>query len=166
MPIGSPRPDTALRQVWRGRRGLTLLELLVVLGVLALASGGVVWRLHDPTARQLQQEASRLAAVLEAARSQSRARGQALRWRTTPDGYAFDGAAQKQWPAHWLFEDTQAQVWGAPALLLGPEPVIGGQAVAVVHGPTGRSVWVLTDGVRPFKVQWPTPTPAAGSVAN
>jgi general secretion pathway protein H len=162
MPIGSPRPDGALRHPGGDRRGLSLLELLVVLCVLALASGGVVWRLHDPAARQLQQEASRLAAVLEAARSQSHARGQALRWRATPEGYAFDGAAAP--PTPWLFEDTQARVWGAQALLLGPEPVIGSQAVVITHGPTGRSVWVLTDGVRPFKVQWPTP--AAGSSGN
>ncbi len=155
-------PDPARWQPSRVRRGLSLLELLVVLCVLALASGGVVWRLHDPAARQLQQEASRLAAVLEAARSQSRARGQALRWRTTPEGYTFDGAAGPPGPAPWLFEDTRAQVWGAQALLLGPEPVIGSQAVAVIHGPTGRSVWVLTDGVRPFKVQWPAPTAQAG----
>jgi hypothetical protein len=43
-----------------------------------------------------------------------------------------------------------------------PLLVIGSQAVAVIHGPTGRSVWVLTDGVRPFKVQWPAPTAQAG----
>jgi general secretion pathway protein H len=146
------------------RRGLSLLELLVVLSVLALASGGVIWRLYDPAARQLQQEASRLAAVLEAARSQSRARGQALRWRTTPEGYAFDGAAGLPQPAPWLFVDTRAQVLRAQALLLGPEPVIGSQAVVITHGPTGRSVWVLTDGVRPFKVQWSTP--AADSSGN
>jgi ferredoxin len=72
------------------------------------------------------------------------------------------GAAGPPGPAPWLFEDTRAQVWGAQALLLGPEPVIGSQAVAVIHGPTGRSVWVLTDGVRPFKVQWPAPTAQAG----
>ena len=149
----------ALRPLSPTRRGLTLLELLVVLSILAVASGGVIWRLHDPVARQLQQEANRLAAVLEAARSQSRALGLALRWRATPEGYAFDGAPEPPEPANWLSPQTRAQVWGAQALLLGPEPVIGGQAVVIVHG--GRSIWVLTDGVRPFKVQWPAPT--AGS---
>ena len=54
-----------------------------------------------------------------------------------------------------------ASLLGADAVLLGPEPVIGRQAVAIAHGPSGRSIWVLTDGVRPFEVRWPAA--AAGS---
>ena len=67
--------------------GLTLLELLVVLAIIGFAMAGVSLSLRDSNQTQLEREAQRLVAVLEAARAQSRTSGIALIWQTTPEGF-------------------------------------------------------------------------------
>ena len=61
--------------------GFTLLELLVVVAIIAFATAGVSFALRDSSATQLEREAQRLAAILEAARAQSRGSGVAVRWQ-------------------------------------------------------------------------------------
>jgi general secretion pathway protein H len=67
------------------QQGLTLLELLVVLAIIGFAMAGVSLSLRD--SNQLEREAQRLVAVLEAARAQSRTSGIALIWQATPEGF-------------------------------------------------------------------------------
>jgi general secretion pathway protein H len=69
------------------QHGLTLLELLVVLAIIGLAMAGVSLSLRDSSQTQIEREAQRLVAVLEAARAQSRTSGVALIWQTTPEGF-------------------------------------------------------------------------------
>jgi general secretion pathway protein H len=69
------------------QRGLTLLELLVVLVIIGLAVAGVSLSLRDSNQTQLEREAQRLVAILESARAQSRTNGVALIWQATPDGF-------------------------------------------------------------------------------
>ncbi|HYK00068.1 MAG TPA: prepilin-type N-terminal cleavage/methylation domain-containing protein, partial [Burkholderiaceae bacterium] len=51
-----------------GSRGFTLIELMIVMALIAVAVGVVTLSLRDPAAAQLDREAVRLAALLEAAR--------------------------------------------------------------------------------------------------
>jgi general secretion pathway protein H len=69
------------------QQGLTLLELLVVLAIIGFAMAGVSLSLRDSGQTQLEREAQRLVAVLEAARAQSRTSGIALIWQATPEGF-------------------------------------------------------------------------------
>jgi general secretion pathway protein H len=69
------------------QQGLTLLELLVVLAIIGFAMAGVSLSLRDSSQTQIEREAQRLVAVLEAARAQSRTSGVALIWQTTPEGF-------------------------------------------------------------------------------
>ena len=69
------------------QQGLTLLELLVVLAIIGFAMAGVSLSLRDSSQTQLEREAQRLVAVLEAARAQSRTSGIALIWQPTPEGF-------------------------------------------------------------------------------
>jgi general secretion pathway protein H len=69
------------------QHGLTLLELLVVLAIIGLAMAGVSLSLRDSNQTQIEREAQRLVAVLEAARAQSRTSGVALVWQPTPEGF-------------------------------------------------------------------------------
>jgi general secretion pathway protein H len=132
-------------------RGFTLLELLVVVAIIAIATAGVSFALRDSEATQLEREAQRLAALLESARAQSRSTGVPVRWYATPGGFRFDGVPPKALPNNWLVETTQVR--GAAALQLGPEPIIGKQAVVLqsANHPE-RSLRIATDGLRPFTV--------------
>ena len=138
--------------------GFTLIELMVVVAIIAIATAGVSFALRDTQTTQLERDAQRLAALLESARAQSRATGVPVHWAATPGGFRFDGVAQGSFPDQWLSSSTQVE--GNAALTLGPEPVIGRQQVVLANSATpDRSLTISTDGLRPFRVS----VPGAGS---
>ncbi len=136
--------------------GFTLLELLVVVAIMALATAGVGFALRDGAAGDLEREAQRLAALLESARAQSRMSGNPVHWHTTPGGFVFEGLPGTNLPDRWLYQDTRV-ITESPrqlaALNLGPEPLIGPQnlVLTTISHPE-RSLSISTDGVRPFNV--------------
>lgn len=135
-------------------RGFTLLELMVVIAVIAIGSAVAGLALRDRGASALAREADRLAALLESARAQSRAAGVPVQWRATASGFAWDGLppSAQPLPTHWL--DARTRALGNAALLLGPDPIIGAQAVLLARegadGQPPQSVQIATDGLRPF----------------
>ncbi len=138
-------------------RGFTLLELLVVVAIMALATAGVALSLRDSAETQLEREAQRLAALLESGRAQARMASVVVRWHTTPTGFAFEGLPGTTLPTQWLGADVQATT-SAP-LVLGPDPIIGPQQVRLVSiSSPARSVTLATDGIRPFSVAPPPDT--------
>ena len=140
----------------RRSAGFTVLELLIVVAIVAMASAGVTLSLRDGTEVQLAREAERLVALLESARARSQVSGVPVQWRLDADGFRFDGLDQAQLPKQWLDPDTSASL-GA-TLLLGPEPIIGAQALTLQsRSQPGRSVRIATDGLRPFAVQPASP---------
>lgn len=148
---GSPR---------RRGAGFTLLELLVVMAIVAMVSAGVGFAMRDASQVQLDRDAERLAALLESARARSRVTGVPVLWRASATGFRFEGLAPAELPEQWLDPDTGVAASGgmtgadAASLLLGPEPIIGPQAVVLVsRSQPGQRVRVATDGVRPFAVQ-------------
>lgn len=143
----------------QGPRGFTLLELLIVVAIIAIATAGVGFALRDTAHTALEREAQRLAALFEAARAQSRASGVAVRWQPTPTGFRFEGLSGNALPQQWLGDGVLAVLPAGGALQLGPEPIIGAQEV-VLRATTvdAFALRVVTDGVRPFSVQ-PLATP-------
>ena len=139
-------------------RGFTLLELLVVIALIAIATAGASLAMRDSADSALDRDAQRLAALLETARAQARASELTVVWRTQPGGFVFDGLAPTALPRQWLATTTQAL---AKPVLLGPEPLIPPQAIALFSStrPEQR-LWVVTNGLQPFAVQ---NTPLTGS---
>ena len=159
-PGSSRRTPHRLQHVQRRPpRGFTLIELLVVVAVIAIASAVAVLALRDPRATQLEREAARLGALLESARSESRAGGFSVVWQpviaTSESAEAADFRfaglpASLTFPTRWLDREVRAEVVGAATLVLGPEPLIGAQQVRLRLD--DRQLSLATDGLRPFAV--------------
>jgi general secretion pathway protein H len=133
------------------QRGFTLLELLVVVSIIAIATAGVAFSLRDSAQTQIEREAQRLAALLESARAQSRNRGVAVIWHSTPQGFQFEGLPAGTLPDHWL--DSGTTVNPGSALELGPDPIIPAQSVTLNSKLQSGVAWrVASDGLRPFSV--------------
>ncbi len=132
--------------------GFTLIELLLVVAIIAVASAGVSFAMRDSAETELEQEAVRLAALLESGRARSQASGVPVVWRTTETGFEFRGLPAAALPQAWLSKIVTAS---APtALVLGPEPITWPQKVRLVTGgANGRALEVGSDGVRPYSVQ-------------
>lgn len=148
----------------RHNHGFTLIELMVVVALVALATAGVTLALRDDGSTRLEREALRLSALIESARAQSRTSGVPVVWRNLPQGFEFVGLPgtapgagatldSLQQPRRWLSPDTLAEVVqppGASTLVLGPEPLIAAQRLVLQQGQ--RRLMLATDGLSPFAV--------------
>lgn len=144
----------AQRGSHHGLRGFTLLELLVVIAIIAIATAGASLAMRDSNSTALEREAQRLAAVLEAARSQSRTTGLPLLWVAGDAGFAVVQSlpAEPSATRAWLTPGTTAQAGGnSAAVLLGPEPIIAAQSITLALG--DQRIELATDGLRPFRIQ-------------
>ena len=136
--------------------GFTLIELMVVVALIAIASAMVSLAMRDPSATQLEHEGARLVALLEAARTEARAAGLTASWEPRAEqegaeGFRFVGMPpSSQLPSAWLTPGVSAEVAGARAGVLGPEPLIGAQRI-VLHLDAQR-LTLATDGLGPFVV--------------
>lgn len=143
------------------QHGFTLMELMVVVAIIAIASAGVMFAIPDASTTALERDAQRLAALLDSARAQSRASGLAITWKPTEQGFVFEGMAKiknektgemedlVKYPTTWLSSETQVEL--ASNLALGPEPIIAPQEVVLRHA--ARSLILATDGIRPFGIK-------------
>lgn len=131
-------------------RGFSLLELLVVISIMALATAGVGLALRDSGQSRLEREGQRLSALLEAGRAQARASGTLVRWQAQGSGFRFDGLpAGSSLPTQWL--DAGTRVADGAILILGPEPLLPPQRTVLTHVDTPElRLSVATDGLRPF----------------
>ena len=143
--------------------GFTLIELMVVVALIAIASAVVSLALRDPAATRLEQEGARLVALLEAARTEARAAGIAASWQPQADadgagGFRFDGfPPSDDLQTHWLNSGVTADIPGARAVLLGPEPLIGAQRIVLRLDK--KTLTLATDGLGPFVVIPDEPPP-------
>ena len=163
-----PGSDAVKRSVQRAR-GFTLLELMVVVAIIALASAAVTLALPDTASTRLEREATRLIAILETARVQARSLGTPVRWvpgrprqtandspdQPSPD-FHFTGLPDNHGlPERWSDTDLAGQIGvllptGQNGILLGPEPVIPPQTLTLQLD--DKRLRLSTDGLSAFAV--------------
>lgn len=146
----------------RRQAGFTLIELIVAITIIAIASATVVMAIRDRGEADLEREALYLASVLETARAEARAAALDVRW--VPDGndgrYRVTGlpaalTERLQLNRRWLGEAPIVEIHGPAAngrsIRLGPEPLIGAQQLQLIRG--DHRVSLITDGLSPFAVR-------------
>nr|WP_295079628.1 prepilin-type N-terminal cleavage/methylation domain-containing protein [uncultured Roseateles sp.] len=137
-------------------RGFSLIELLVVVAMIAIAAATVSLSLRDPAAAQLEREAERLVALFETARAESRAAGLNVQWAPvelagSADQFRFIGLpARIQLPRRWLGEVVNVEIANGRSVRLGPEPMIGAQQLRLRLG--NQQLSLSTDGLAPFEI--------------
>ncbi len=139
------------------QRGLTLLELLVVLAIIAISSAGVALAMRDNAQNQLERDAQRLIAKLETARVQSRAQGLPIVWRATDSGFIIEtpvvGSGFVAQRDDWFSAGMSADM---KAITLGPEPIIPPATITLSNSNVQTSdaklmqLRIGTDGLQPF----------------
>lgn len=130
--------------------GFSLLELLVVMSIIAVATAGVSLSMRDSAQATLEQEGKRLAALLESGRARSRSSGVVMQWVVADGGFRFQGPNPGDLSRQWLHPQTSV-LWpdGQPRMLvLGPDPIIPPQSLTLVL--EGNSLALSTDGLQPF----------------
>ncbi|MFY8054918.1 MAG: GspH/FimT family pseudopilin, partial [Limnohabitans sp.] len=147
--------------------------LMVVLLIIGFATAGVALALRDSSQTQLEREAQRLVAKLEAARAQSRTSGQTMVWVPTAQGYVIETlprtANQTVSKEVWLQANTQASI-DVPAnasgtgVVLGPEPILSPIQISLrISGDMANAntnnnatqpntLRIGTQGLKPFEV--------------
>ena len=129
---------------------------MLVMAIVAIATALVSLALRDGSQNRLEEEGARLSALLESARAEARASGVTVRWVPAAAG-ASDGAhfrfiglpAGTELLTRWLGEGLSAEVIGAGALLLGPEPVLPAQQLVLRL--EDRRLVLSSDGLAPFE---------------
>lgn len=103
-------------------RGFTLLELMVVLVIIGICTAGIglgLGSLLDP-ARQLRQEAERLAQRLQVAREEARIDGRPLRWQADATGYRFSRREGTRWVDVQRDDLLRPQSWQPAGIVVQP----------------------------------------------
>jgi len=157
MPTSVPgsRQAPHARPARGARRGFTLIELMVVLAIIAIGVALVSLAIRDPAATRLDNDAARLAALLEMARTEARAGGLDALWApaTTPrdEPFHFVGLPPGlKMPTRWLDERVSAQIIGGTVVTLGPEAILPAQRIVLRLD--DRRVEIASDGLSAFAV--------------
>lgn len=153
MPISGPGSRR------RRSAGFTVIELIVVVTIVAMAASLIAVALPEPTETRLDNEAARLASLLESARAGARASGLDVFWLPDSDDgsggpptpFRFVGLpATLKLPAGWLDPDTRAEVVGASRVVLGPDAILPPQRIVLRLGDSRRVIG--SDGLSGFGI--------------
>jgi general secretion pathway protein H len=131
----------------RAAGGFSLLELLVVLVILAIAAGAVSMSVAPRESRLVAEESERLAALFRLAQDEARVRGRPVAWIADEHGYRFlvggqepDAPGDPLRARSWPFPVQRVE---APRLVFGAEPLLPPAEIRIATHE--REVWLALD---------------------
>lgn len=139
----SKRRHCALKQTKRSAQGFTLIELVVVLFILAVASAVAVMSLRSSDSQLLLQSAEQLAAVLDSARASARAQSSAVIWTCDPSGITLRGAGSDASQSKHINWQSARASCNPEQGVLGADPLIRAQSIWVYQAPVQSTVTAL-----------------------
>lgn len=90
MPTSDPgRSEPAVRAPAPRQSGFTLIELMVVIAIIAIATASVGLSVQSPSGNPLERDAQRLAQLFAVAQTEARAGGRPIVWQADASGYRF-----------------------------------------------------------------------------
>ncbi len=128
------------------QRGFTLIELMVVLVIIGIASAAVGLSLKPDPLQPLRKDAERLVQVLQVAQAEARADGRPITWQPTAKGFAFS----RRTPSGDAIDDLRGdallrpRAWETPGLHVRIEP--GQRLILNAEWITPPLRLVLSDG--------------------
>ena len=148
--------------------GFTLLELLVVLVIVGIALGVISFNAMPSSQQALQNEAQRIALLLQLARDEAIVRDRVIAFEVDGEGYRFLQREERIWqplpgddllrPRQFVRSPVMLSVYPAPPgdvaplrILFGREPVQ--QPFVLTMGMADASVAIRADGIGHFTVE-------------
>jgi general secretion pathway protein H len=120
----------------RRERGFTLIELMVVMVIIGVTLGLVTLNAMPSQQQSLQQEAQRIALLLQLARDEAIVRNQQIAFEAGQESYRFLVRNERQWdPVERDDMLRERQFKRSPvSLLLEPAPSLPGPTLRIVFG--------------------------------
>jgi general secretion pathway protein H len=151
----------------RPSRGFTLIELLVVMVILGITLGLVSLNAMPGQKQSLQQDAQRIALLLQLARDEAIVRNRQIAFEAGADGYRFLIRNDKQWDLAVQDDLLREREFkhGPVTLMLDPPPNVQNGDLRIIFGREpvdkpfvltmsggGSSVAIRADGIGHFTV--------------
>ncbi|AZC26930.1 MULTISPECIES: type II secretion system minor pseudopilin GspH [Pseudomonas] len=106
------------------QQGFTLIELMVVLVIIGIASAAVGLSIKPDPLQSLRKDAERLAQLLQVAQAEARADGRSITWRANAKGFAFNRYDETGQGIDDFRQDSQLRPrnWDTPSMQVRIEP--------------------------------------------
>ncbi|MFN3356900.1 MAG: type II secretion system minor pseudopilin GspH [Pseudomonas sp.] len=106
------------------QKGFTLIELMVVLVIIGIASAAISLTIKPDPLHLLRKDAERLSQLLQVAQAEARADGRPITWRADAKGFGFNRRSDRGPGTETFQDDTQLRprLWESTPMQISIEP--------------------------------------------